>query len=306
MHKIMNYSHIAQMAFNQPLLATAELAETVTGFLRNKISGAITEPSLNAGNTSIIPLGSPENGENIAVIPVHGVLVPRSGTLTNTCEEVMSYERLRSQITKELKNDQVKEIVLEIESGGGTAQAAFECAQFIYESKAIKPIRAIINFNAYSGAYLIACACTEIIVSDTSGVGSIGVYQKRVDLTKMYEAQGVVIHTFHRGARKVDFHPDMEMSDEEKKDIETNMDRTYKKFVDVVVKYRNMSIEAVQATEANTFEGQAAVDMGLADRVASPQDAINQISQNIIASQTSQKSNSILIQSAHMQMKSQL
>lgn len=312
MPKMMNFAHIAQMAFNQPLLSTAELADTVTSFLKSKILGSASDTMMSAGKVGIIALGSPEDGENIAVIPVHGILVPRRGNITEACEEVMSYELLRGQMTRALNDEQVTEIVLDIQSGGGTAQAAFECAEFIYQSRTIKPIRAIINFNAYSGAYLLASACTEIIVSDTSGVGSIGVYQKRADLTKMYEANGIKIETFFRGARKVDFHPDMVMSEEERASIDANMDATYMKFVNAVAKYRGLSVEQVIATQADTFEGQAAVELGLADRVATPQDAINEIAQTLIANQalpvpeTNQATSSITIQAAHMNMQTQL
>ena len=154
--------------------------------------------------------------------------------------------------------------------------------------------------------YLLASACTEIIVSDTSGVGSIGVYQKRVDLTQMYEANGIKIETFFRGARKVDFHPDMEMSEEERASIDASMDSTYMKFVNAVAKYRTLSVEQVIATEADTFEGQQAVDLGLADRVATPQDAINEIAQTILAKQAPQATSSITIQAAHIKMTTQL
>ena len=320
MPKMMNLAHISQMSFNQPLLATEELADTVTSFLKSKILGSTNDLMMNAGKVGIIALvgseeGSPEDGENIAVVPVHGILVPRRGNITEACEEVMIYELLRSQLTKALNDDQVSEIVLDIQSGGGTAQAAFECAEFIYQSRTIKPIRAIINFNAYSGAYLLASACTEIIVSDTSGVGSIGVYQKRVDLTQMYEDNGIKIETFFRGARKVDFHPDMAISEEERASIDASMDATYMKFVNAVAKYRSLSVEQVIATEADTFEGQQAVDLGLADRVSTPQDAINEIAQSIIANQAPQAlqipqitkvTNSITIQAAHMSMTTQL
>ncbi len=228
--KIVNYSHIAQMAFNVPLLATAQLADTVTSFLQNKISRSSIDhigsgQKMAAGNVSTIELGSPEHGESIAVIPVHGILVPRRFSI-EACEEMMSYELLRTQITKALNDDGISEIVLDVNSGGGNAQGAFEIAEFIYQSRSIKPIRAVINFNAFSGAYLIAAACSEIIVSDTSGVGSIGVYTKRLDLTLYYQDQGVKIHSFYRGARKVDFHPDTELSEEERTNIESNMERT--------------------------------------------------------------------------------
>ncbi len=306
---MINYAHIAQMAFNQPLLATAQLADVVTAFLENKIRGShiehdLTSKQVSAGSVETIPLGSPEQGANLAIVPVHGILVPRRFSMSGACEEVMSYELLRSQLTKALNDEAVTEIILDINSGGGNAQGAFEIAEFIYQSRDIKPIRAVINFNAFSGAYLIASACTEIIVSDTSGVGSIGVYTKRLDVTKYYEDQGVKSHTFFRGATKVYFHPDMALSDEERTHIEGNIEQTYQKFVNAVARYRDLSVEAVIATEADCFEGQKGIDIGLADRLSTPQDAINQIAKSVLSEQTSQPS--IKIQAAHLEMQSQL
>lgn len=282
-----NYPRIAEMAFNTPLLATAHLANLIESFLAPRVLGQIngqtsTDEQISAQDVAPIPLGDPEKGERLVVIPVHGILVPRRGTITDTCAEVMSYELLRSQLQKALNDESVLEIVLDINSGGGTAQAAFECAEFIYQARSVKPIRAIINFNAYSGAYLIAAACTEIIISDTAGVGSIGVYQKRLDMTKAYDAAGFKVHTFHRGATKVYFHPDVEMSDEERAHTEKNIELTYQKFVGAIVKYREMSTEQVIATEADTYDGQAAIDLKLADRLATPQDAINQIAKSAV------------------------
>ena len=282
-----NYPRIAEMAFNTPLLATAHLANLIESFLAPRVLGQIngqtsTDEQISAQDVAPIPLGDPEKGERLVVIPVHGILVPRRGTITDTCAEVMSYELLRSQLQKALNDESVLEIVLDINSGGGTAQAAFECAEFIYQARSVKPIRAIINFNAYSGAYLIAAACTEIIISDTAGVGSIGVYQKRLDMTKAYDDAGFKVHTFHRGATKVYFHPDVEMSDEERAHTEKNIELTYQKFVGAIVKYREMSTEQVIATEADTYDGQAAIDLKLADRLATPQDAINQIAKSAV------------------------
>jgi len=308
--KIINYSHIAQLAFNVPLLATAQIADTVAAFLQNKIAESSIDHShsgqqVSAGNVTSIALGSPENGESITVIPVHGILVPRRFAI-EACEEMMSYELLRTQLTRALNDEGVSEIILDVNSGGGNAQGAFEIAEFIYQSRSIKPIRCIVNFNAFSGAYLIAAACSEIIVSETSGVGSVGVYTKRLDLTQHYQEQGVKIHSFYRGARKIDFHPDTELSEEERTNIEKNMESTYQKFVNAVAKYRGLTVEAVIATEADCFEGQEGIELGLADRLATPQDAINQITQNVLANQLPVPQQSISIQAAHMRMQSQL
>ena len=88
--------------------------------------------------------------------------------------------------------------------------------------------------------------------------------------------------------------------------IEENIESTYQKFANAVAKYRNLTVEAVIATEADCFEGQKGIDLGLADRMAAPQDAINQITQNIVRNSATSSQQSIAVQAAHLRMKSQL
>lgn len=286
----LNYPHIAQMAFNTPLLATAQLADLVSTFLQQRlVDRGHQGAELSARETQSVAIGDPEVGESVTVIAVHGILIPRAGEINAACEEVMSYERLRSQLQRALNDDSVLEIVLDINSGGGTAQGAFECADFIYEARAKKPIKALVNFNAFSGAYLIAAACSEIILSETAGVGSIGVYQKRLDVTEHYAQEGVKIHTFFRGNRKVDFHPDIEMSDEEREYTEAGIEKTYQRFVNAVARYRNISAEEVEATQAECFEGEQAISLGLADTLSAPQDAFNNIIKSVVTRSQSRK-----------------
>ncbi|AIY65191.1 S49 family peptidase [Pseudoalteromonas piratica] len=300
-----NYIHLAEMAFNKPLLATSSVSDMIASFLKGKMFNLpIDESRLSARDMEVQSIGSPEQSQNLAIICVHGVLVPRRGLITQACTEVTSYELIRNQLSKALNDDSVKEIALDINSGGGSAQGAFELAEYIYQNRDKKPIRAIVNFNAYSGAYLIAAACTEIILSDTGGVGSVGVYTKRYDLSKWYEEQNVDIHTFYRGARKVDRQPDVAMTDEERLSIELDMDKTYQKFTDAISRYRNISIDEAINTEADCFEGEEAIKLGLADTLSTPQEAVNSIASRIVASQTQQPT--ISIQAAHMRMQTQL
>lgn len=303
----LNYPHIAEMVFNTPLLAKGELVENVAQYVAARITGAEKSANgspqeLSAREIQVIPLGNSENDGSMAVIAVHGILVPRRGSMTADCSEIMSFELLRNQVSKGLNDNKIKEIVLDIQSGGGTAQAAFECAAFIHEAQKQKPIRAVINYNAYSAAYLIASACTEIIISETGGVGSIGVYQKRLDISAYYKDMGVIMHTFYRGAKKVFMHPDLEMSDEEREDIEVGIEKTYQQFVNAVAKYRNMSAKEVQETEAACFSGQEAIDLKLADTLSSdPQAAINSVAKRLTTTSSTPKLTSISTRAAALQ-----
>lgn len=80
-----------------------------------------------------------------------------------------------------LNDPSISEIVLDINSGGGAAVGCKELADYIFQSRQTKPITAIVNYSAYSAAYFIASACSKIVVSQTSGVGSIGVIMEHLD-----------------------------------------------------------------------------------------------------------------------------
>src|SRR5690606_4111565 len=64
----------------------------------------------------------------LAIIPVHGILVPRRGQITAACEELLSYERMRDQIGAALRHELVEEIVLDFHTGGGAAMGCKELA----------------------------------------------------------------------------------------------------------------------------------------------------------------------------------
>lgn len=280
----LNYPHLASQVFNTPLLATAQLTDIIANFLAPRVLGVVQDnQQISAKNVQTYPVGNPNDNQNIAIISVHGILVPRRGLLSDACEEITSYELLRNQLQAALASDNIKEIVLDINSGGGSAQGAFELAAFIHDATKQKKITALVNHNAYSAAYLIASACSEIVLSATSGVGSIGVYQKRLDLSAAIEQTGIKMHTFYRGACKVFFHPDLALSDEERDHIETGIEETYQQFVNAVATYRGLSAEAVQATEADCFNGQKAIDLGLADTLSDAQTAVNTIVRRLSA-----------------------
>jgi signal peptide peptidase SppA len=279
----LNYPHLASQVFNTPLLATAQLTDIIANFLAPRVLGMVPEGErLEAKAVQSYPVGNPNDNQHIAIISVHGILVPRRGVI-EACEEITSYELLRNQLQAALASDNIKEIVLDINSGGGSAQGAFELAAFIHDATKQKKITALVNHNAYSAAYLIASACSEIVLSATSGVGSIGVYQKRLDLSAAIEQTGIKMHTFYRGACKVFFHPDLALSDEERDHIEIGIEETYQQFINAVATYRGLSAEAVQATEADCFNGQKAIDLGLADTLSDAQTAVNTIVRRLSA-----------------------
>jgi signal peptide peptidase SppA len=110
----------------------------------------------------------------VAVIPVRGPLFKRANLMTEHCGAA-SYESVLRDFHQMLASDQVKSIVLDIDSPGGEANGCSELADHIFEARGQKPIAAYIGGTGASAAYWIASACDRIFASDSAIIGSIGV-----------------------------------------------------------------------------------------------------------------------------------
>jgi signal peptide peptidase SppA len=178
----------------------------------------------------------------------------------------------------------VEHIVLDIDSNGGSATGAFELADDIRAASLVKPITAIVNFSAFSGGYLIAAAASNVIVSRTSGVGSIGVIANHLDVSKRDEQQGIKVTSVFAGDHKNDLTPHEPLSDQSLTFLTSMVQNSYKQFVDAIANFRGLSTQAVKDTQAGIFFGTQGVDAGLADSVETPQAAINRIAAEVRSS----------------------
>ncbi|MEN7429166.1 S49 family peptidase [Chromobacterium sp. TRC.1.1.SA] len=218
----------------------------------------------------------------VLVIPVSGILVPRANDV-GLCANQTSYESVRAQLNAGLADPQIEHIVYDMATPGGAVTGCFELAADTHAARAVKPITALVHYSAYSAGYALACACSDIVLSQTSGVGSIGVIMKHVDISKQLEADGITVTTLYRGARKNDMASNTPLSDDARANADKLLDLYYEQFCETVAEYRGLGVQAVRNTEAGLFYGPQAVAAGLADRVESQQQAVNRIVTEVAA-----------------------
>jgi signal peptide peptidase SppA len=312
MPKLMiNYPHLASQVFGCPLYVTQEVLAGVKSLLMPRMLGnqievmaaddlpdGLEPKQLEARSESQYRV------EGLAVIPLHGILVARRGQIDNACTELTSYEWARAQIATALADERVKEIVLDINSGGGHAVGCKELADYIYAKRSVKQITALVNFSAYSAAYFIAAACSKVVVSETGGCGSIGVIMEHMEVSKWEEEVGLKLTTFYRGDRKKDGTPHEPLSDGAMAAINHRMDQAYDLFISSVARYRGLSVEQVKATEATLYSGDEAVKNGLADELANPQDYLNGLAASVAKS--AKPAQSIGLRARAIEMQNQL
>ncbi|MBG4540916.1 S49 family peptidase [Pseudomonas aeruginosa] len=308
----------SSLLFNQPLLVTPDMLDLGIRWANQVMNLNIINLGAGAARLwqddgdQMVRLEQAEERRRSAVtktgvevIPVAGVLVSRGAHL-DPCETMTSYEGLRAQLRAAVADPLVERIVLDIDSPGGAAVGAFELAADIRAMTRQKPITGLVNFMAYSGGYLIGSACSELVVSQTSGVGSIGVIASHMDRSKLEEGLGVKVTTVFAGAHKNDLSPHEPLTEQSLKLLNALVQESYQAFVGAVAEYRGLSAEAVRATEAGLYRGQQGISAGLADRLMSPQDALDEISLAVAENRARRQSGRIAIRAAAASIQSQL
>lgn len=308
----------SSLLFNQPLLVTPDMLDLGIRWANQVMNLNIINLGAGAARLwqddgdQMVRLEQAEERRRSAVaktgvevIPVAGVLVSRGAHL-DPCETMTSYEDLRAQLRAAVADPLVERIVLDIDSPGGAAVGAFELAADIRAMTRQKPITGLVNFMAYSGGYLIGSACSELVVSQTSGVGSIGVIASHMDRSKLEEGLGVKVTTVFAGAHKNDLSPHEPLTEQSLKFLNDLVQESYQAFVGAVAEYRGLSAEAVRATEAGLYRGQQGISAGLADRLMSPQDALDEISLAVAENRARRQSGRIAIRAAAASIQSQL
>ena len=177
-----------------------------------------------------------------------------------------TYGRIRKQVDQAVAAQNVRGILLDIDSPGGEVAGLFDLADYIFEARAAKPIWAIANDDAFSAAYAIASGADRIAVTRTGGIGGIGVIAVHVEYSKMDERVGVKWTPVYSGERKADYIDSEPLNDTARTLLQTEVDRLRELFVETVSRNRGVSPEAIRDTEAGAFFGPGGVPL-LADAV---------------------------------------
>ena len=274
---------LSDRLLNTPLLIHPAKAQIILGVLSGRIgfdtSLFETEDSNDAldanrftGSTKHETGGTSmsRTADGIAIIPVLDTLVNR-GAWLDSRSGLTSYEGIAAQLRAAGSNPEVRSVLLDISSPGGEAAGMAVLADLIRSVRQTKPVTAFINDMAASAAYGIASAASEIVISPTSMVGSIGVVMLHADRSGELAAQGVKPTLIFAGSHKVDGNPFEPLSDAVRADLQASVDVHYRQFLDIVAAGRGSKLTADMArgTEARTFIGQEAITLGLADRIAS-------------------------------------
>ncbi|MCB2218004.1 MAG: S49 family peptidase [Desulfobulbaceae bacterium] len=285
----MSLPHIVSAIVNTPLLIAPAKLAAIMEVLNNRaglgfptellgpvtpdMRAAVLEPKREAAQTA---------GEKIGIVDMIGSLVSRNAGFSDA-SGLRSYRTMQREIEQLLADDEIGGIIIDADTFGGTAAGVDRFARFIRSATEQKPIYAVVDLNCYSAGIYIAAACSRVILTDavSAGVGSIGCIAIWRGQAKKDAADGYDYEVFHFGAKKADYNPHAGLDERMRKEIQNSVDACGMQFAEAVAEFRGLDVKAVLAMEAGAFTGQAAIDAGLADEIATLGEAVALLTDDI-------------------------
>lgn len=214
----------------------------------------------------------------VAVIKICGPLEHHGGWWFE------SYEKILGRVEGAMLDEDVRSILLDIDSPGGEVSGLQETVRRIrsLSEEHGKKIVAYADDEAYSAAYALACAAEEIYIPESGGVGSIGVLAEVVNLLGAVEKQGIKVEVIRSGARKADGHPFIPLDDATIARIQTRVNDLARQFFALVAESRPVARKDIESLQGACVYGARAVKAGLADGVASFDDVFSALSEESI------------------------
>lgn len=205
--------------------------------------------------------------DGVLRIPVKGVLIANFPyTLFGY---ITGYEYIQKAWERGQADPEVRAIALDVNSPGGEVSKNFDLVDGMFADKGKKPVIGIANEHAYSAAYSIISVADKVVVARTGGVGSIGVVTAHVDYSKMLEKAGIKVTFIKAGSHKTDGNPYEPLSASVEARIQARINKIAELFYATVARNRGMDIKDVRATQALTYPADEAIEVGLADSIAS-------------------------------------
>lgn len=196
-------------------------------------------------------------------------LVEITGTMIDPAPAV-------DQIVRFARDEDIRAIIVRIESPGGVVAAAQEIYAELRKARdSGKPVVASMGGVAASGGYYVACAADSIVANPGTLTGSIGVIMSFPNTEELFKKIGIGFEVIKTGEFKDTGSFARGMTPAERKLLGGLLDDVYDQFITVVSTERGIDIDAVRAfSDGRLLTGRQAHELGLVDRLGDFRDAL--------------------------------
>jgi signal peptide peptidase SppA len=181
----------------------------------------------------------------IAVLPMYGVMTQRASLMTELFggTPLTAFSRA---LRAALADDAVQQVLIDIDSPGGSTFGVMELADEIYSARAKKPIVAIANSQAVCAAYWLGCSASEFYITPGGQVGSIGVYLAHEDMSGQLAKAGIKVTLIGAGKYKTEGNPYGGLDGSAKAFMQSRVDDVYAALTRGVARGRAVPVDQVR------------------------------------------------------------
>lgn len=201
-------------------------------------------------------------GEHLGVVIVSGVI---------SADSDASAAKLGEGLKDAFEEKDSKAVVMVIRSGGGEpyqSERLFREIQYLKDKHPNKKLYAVVESIGASAAYHIASAADEIIVGETTMIGSIGVILSNYDIRQLMDKVGVKDRTMTAGENKALLSYTKELTEPQRKHVDRMLTQVHAKFIeDVKVGRKGKIKDSPEMFSGLVWVGKEAVELGVADRI---------------------------------------
>ncbi len=273
-----NQPDLVKMKLVDKLMYTNEVKGEIKKLLKIDADDDIKQLSLS---DMINVKGKKEDGEKIAVYYAYGEIVDsETGDLTQQEHSIVA-TTVCKDLEKLMNDDDIKAVVLRVNSPGGSAYASEQIWNAVTQLKAKKPVVVSMGGYAASGGYYISCAANYIYSEPTTITGSIGIFGMFPDFSGLLtEKLGVKFDEVKTNKHAAFGTLARPFNEEELSLLDQYIGRGYELFRKRVADGRKLPVQAVEEiAQGRVWLGNDALGIKLVDAIGSLDDAVKKAAQ---------------------------
>ncbi len=223
---------------------------------------------------------SGEGQDKVLLVEISGILTSAkpSGILDRFFDRLSLPARFKEELTKAADDEDVKAIVLRINTPGGTVTASdilYHELQGLKKTRKIPVIASIMDLGT-SGGYYVAMAADRVVAHPSSVTGSLGVIMLTLNASGLMEKIGVQADAVTSGRHKDMGSPFRSMTEQDRAIFQSVIDSFYARFLRVIEQGRpNLTPETIhQLADGRIYSATQAMDHGLIDAMGYLDDAL--------------------------------
>ena len=232
----------------------------------------------NNYSTQVVRSG--DETQTVAVIEIDGIISSQKQIDLWGNETPDMASEIINKINQAQNDESVKAILLKVNTPGGEAYASKLIHNKLVEFKETgKPLVVLMQDTAASGGYMVSAPADEIVASEITTTGSIGVIVTGTDFDELYKKLG--IQEFNIINSEGDMKVLENLNDKESesyKILQGILDDVYNDFVDMVANGRGMTkAEVIEVADGRIYSGKQAKDLGLVDQLGEEKEAFKSV-----------------------------